>query len=35
VTGGMLWKCIRIHTWIGEHLPGCGGGGGLGVRAAF
>jgi len=27
-TGGLLWQ------WIGGHLPGCGGGGGLGVRAA-
>ena len=27
VTGGLLWQ------WIGGHLPGCGGGGGLGVRA--
>ena len=23
--GGLLWQ------WIGGHLPGCGGGGGLGV----
>jgi len=30
VTGGLLWQ------WIGGDLPtGCGGGGGLGVRAAF
>jgi len=29
VTGGLLWQ------WIGEHLPGCGGGEGLGVRADF
>jgi hypothetical protein len=29
VIGGLLWQ------WIGGHLPGCGGGGGLGVRAAF
>ena len=27
VTGGLLWQ------WIGG--PGCGGGGGLGVRAVF
>jgi len=25
MTGGLLWQCI------GGHLPGCGGGGGLGV----
>ena len=29
VTGELLWQ------WIGKHLPGCGDGGGLGVRAAF
>jgi hypothetical protein len=29
VTGGLLWQ------WIGEHLSGCDGGGGLGVRAVF
>jgi hypothetical protein len=29
VTNELLWQ------WIGGHLPGCGGGGGLGVRAAF
>jgi len=29
VTGGLLWQ------WIGGHLPGCGGGGDLGVRAIF
>jgi hypothetical protein len=29
VTGGLLWQ------WIGGHFLGCGGGGGLGVRAAF
>ena len=29
MTGGTLWQ------WIGGHLPGCGGGGGLGVRAFF
>jgi hypothetical protein len=29
VTGGLIWQ------WIGGHLPGCGGGGGLGVRAAL
>ena len=29
VTDGLHWQ------WMGEHLPGCGGGGGLGVRAAF
>jgi hypothetical protein len=29
VTGGLLWQ------WIGGHVPGCGGGGGLGVKAAF
>jgi hypothetical protein len=29
VTRGLLWQ------WIGEHLPGWGGGEGLGVRAAF
>ena len=29
VTGRLLWQ------WIGGHLPGCGGSGGLGVRAAF
>ena len=29
MTGGLLWQ------WIGGHLPECGGGGGLGVRAAF
>jgi len=29
VTGGLLWQ------WIGEHPPGCGGGGGLGLRAIF
>jgi len=27
--GGLLWQ------WIGGHLPGCGGGGGLGVGVAF
>jgi hypothetical protein len=27
--GGLLWQ------WIGGHLPGCGGGGGLGVRVVF
>ena len=29
VTGGLLWQ------WIGGHLPGCGGGGGLGVESWF
>jgi hypothetical protein len=29
VTGGLLWQ------WIGRHLPGCGGGGVLGVRVFF
>ena len=29
MTGGLLWR------WIGKHLSGCRGGGGLGVRAAF
>jgi len=29
VIGGLLWQ------WIGGNLPGCGGGGGLGVRAAL
>jgi hypothetical protein len=29
VTGGLLWQ------WTGGHLLGCGGGGGLGVRAAL
>ena len=29
VTGGLLWQ------WIGGHLLGCDGGGGLGVRAAL
>jgi hypothetical protein len=29
VTGELLWQ------WIGGHLPECGGGGGLGVRAVF
>ena len=29
VTGELLWQ------WIGGHLLGCGGGAGLGVRAAF
>ena len=29
VTGEMLWQ------WIGGHVPGCGGDGGLGVRELF
>ena len=29
MTGGLFWQ------WIGGHLPGCGGGGGLGVSAVF
>jgi len=29
VTDGLLWQ------WIGGHLPGCGGGGGLGEKAVF
>jgi len=29
--GGDWWM---FWQWIGGHLPGCGGGGGLGVRAA-
>ena len=29
MTDGLHWQ------WMGGHLPRCGGGGGLGVRAAF
>ena len=35
---GDWWNALEMHLnplWIGGHLPGCGGGGGLGKRAAF
>ena len=35
---GDWWNALEMHLnplWIGGHLPGCGGGGGLGVRAVL